>query len=143
MGKLGCPIKKRIGECLCQPKIMNFPLLCDINTTKNLSPPVPPLITDYILEKKVSLIAFTEILPKILPAVCTFSYTIKTYFKRLVGNKSFNTKQCLAELSLRIIPHYYPKYLQETMEKVGNHTQEPKIYSFPPPEISPLINLHL
>ena len=43
---------------------------------RKLSIPVHRLITDHILEKKVSLIAFSQILPKMLPVVCTFNYTI-------------------------------------------------------------------
>ena len=76
-----------------------------------LSPPVgyhsqspfPPLITDHTLEK-VFVIAFRQILPKILPAVYIFSNTIIINLKKLIGKKFLNTKQCPAGLSPRIIP---------------------------------------
>ena len=82
------------------------------NQKFELSPPVEyhsqspflPLITDHILEKKVFLIAFRQILPKILPAASIFSNTILTNLKKLIGNKSLNTKQYPAALSPRIIP---------------------------------------
>ena len=62
------------------------------------------MITVHILEKNVSVIAFIQILPKILPAAYIFSYTIMTNLKNLIGNKSLNTKQCPAGLCPRIIP---------------------------------------
>ena len=77
--------------------------------------PLQFLITGHILEKKVSLIAFRQILPQILPAVYIFSYTVITYWKKLVRTKYFNTKQCPAGLSSRIISHYSYKHLWETM----------------------------
>ena len=52
-----------------------------------------PLITDHILEKKVSLIAFRQMLSKILPDTCILSDTIITYLKKLVGAKFPSTKQ--------------------------------------------------
>ena len=64
----------------------------------------PPPITDHILEKKVSLIAFREILPKILPAMYIFSNRTMANLKMLIWDKSLNKKQCLAGLSPRIIP---------------------------------------
>ena len=87
----------------CKPKRLNFGLL-DITPTKKLSPPVLPLITKRILEKKVSLIACRQILAKILPAAYIFSNTIMTNLKKLIGNERLNTKQCPAGLSPRIIP---------------------------------------
>ena len=66
--------------------------------------PFPPLITDHILEKKVALIALRQILQKTLSVVYIFSIIIMINLKKLIGNKSLNTKQCPAELSSRIIP---------------------------------------
>ena len=72
------PLRDGIGRgSLC--KSLNFPLLLDITPTKKLSLPVPSLITDQILKK--SLIAFRQILPKILPVACIFSYTNVTFEK--------------------------------------------------------------
>ena len=97
-----------------------------------------PLITLHILEKQVSLTALRQILSKVLPEACIFSNTIVTYLKKFIGTKSLDTKQCPAGLSLRIIPHYPPKHLWETLGMGKNHTQEPKMYSFPPPEKNPI-----
>ena len=74
----------------CKPKSLNFPLLLDTNPSKKLSLPVPPLITDHILEK----IAFWQILPKNLPVEYIFSYTVMTKLNKLIGTKSLNIKQC-------------------------------------------------
>ena len=126
----------------CKPKSLNFPLLLNITPTKILSPLVPWSQTT-ILEKKLSLIAFRKILLKIFPEACIFSNTIMTCLITFVGTKSLNTKQCPEGLSLRIIPHYLRKHLWETLGMGKNPTQQPKIYSFPPPEKSPLINLLL
>ena len=62
-------------------------------------------------KKKVSQIAFREILPKTFPAVYILSYKIMTNLKKLIETKLRNTKQCPAGLSPRIIPHYHPKPL--------------------------------
>ena len=62
-----------------------------------------------------------------------------TNLKKLIGNKSPNTKQCPAELSLRIIP----KTLLETLGMEENISQQSKAYSFLLSEKSSLINLHL
>ena len=43
-------------------------------------------------------------LPKFLPTVHIFSFTILTYLKKFIANKSLNAKQCPAGLSPRIIP---------------------------------------
>ena len=76
------PLRDGIGRgSLCKPKSLNFSLLLDITPTKKLSLPVPSLITDQILKKNVSLIAFRQILPKILPVACIFSYTNVTFGK--------------------------------------------------------------
>ena len=51
MRALGCPTKEENWSgSPCKPK--NSLLLLDITPTKNLSPPVLPLITDHILEKR-------------------------------------------------------------------------------------------
>ena len=57
MGRLGCHTK---GEnwgrwSPCKTKSLKFSLLFDITPTKKLSLPVPSLITDHILEKKVAI----------------------------------------------------------------------------------------
>ena len=94
-------------ESSCNPKSLNFSLLPDITPTKKLVSPVPPLITDHILgKKKVSIIAFRQILPRIFPATCIFSYAIKRFFKKLIGTLSLNTKQWTVGLLPRIIPHH-------------------------------------
>ena len=60
--------------------------------------------------KKIFLIAFRQILSKILSAVHIFSFIITTYLKKFTGSKSLSTKQCSAELSSWIIPHVFPFY---------------------------------
>ena len=60
--------------------------------------------------KKVSLIAFTKILPKILSVVHIFSFIITAYSKKFTGSKFLSTKQCSTELSSWIIPHVFPIY---------------------------------
>ena len=95
------------GQSPCNPKSLNFLLLLDITSAKRSISLVRLLITDHILRKK-SLIAFRQILVKILPAACIFSYTIMTYLKKLHGTNSLNTKQCPVGLSTRIIPQVSP-----------------------------------
>ena len=56
------------------------------------------------IDKKVSLMAFRQILPNTLTAASTFRYKIMFWLNKLVGTKSLNTKQCPAGLCLRIIP---------------------------------------
>ena len=53
------------------------------------------------IPKKKILVAFRQVLPKNLPVAR--SYAIMTYFKKLVGVKSLNTKQWPAGLTLRTI----------------------------------------
>ena len=115
----------------------NFDFCCMSPAPKNWVP-LSPDHRPYIGKKMVTLIAFRQILSKLLPEACILSNTMMTYLKKLVGNKSHNTKQCSARLSPRILPHYPPKHLWETpwMRKIP--TQQPKIYSFPPTEKSPL-----
>ena len=74
------------------------------HTNQDLESPRPS--PDHIphIRKKISLIAFRQILPNILPTACIFSYTIMTCLKKLSGTKSFNTKQCHAGLFPRIMP---------------------------------------
>ena len=54
--------------------------------------------------QNVSLIGFRQILPKYLPVMHIFSFTIITYLKKLLGVKFFFTKQRPAGLSPKIIP---------------------------------------
>ena len=139
MGRSGCPTK---GENLVglpvRQKIWAF-ILCFISSPLK-NEPFCPLITDYILEKRVSLIAFRNILSKFFFEACIFSNTIVTYLIKLVGTKSLNTKECPAGLSLGIIPHYLCKHLWESLGMGKNPTQQAKVYSFRPPEKSPFIN---
>ena len=62
---------------------------------------------------KKSLIPFTQIISTNYDVACVFSFTIKIYLKKLVGTKSFNTKQCLVRWSPTIIPTisltFFPK----------------------------------
>ena len=69
--------------------------------------PISLLIADYILEK-VSLIAFRQIVSKLLPLVHIFSFIITTYLKNFIGVKSITTKQFPPELSPWIIPPVFP-----------------------------------
>ena len=66
-----------------------------------LTPSFPWLETKYW--KKVSLIAFKQILSKILSALYIFRFIIITYLKSFIGIESFSTKQCPTELSPWII----------------------------------------
>ena len=76
----------------------------DIAPIKKSSAPIPLLIIDYILRRKASVIAFRLISPKSFSVACILSYTITTYLKKLDGTNSFNTNQCPARSSPRIIP---------------------------------------
>ena len=72
-------VTKRDWEGLSSvmPQILKLPLLFDFTFTKILSPspfmsyPIHTLIADHLLQK-VSVMAFSQILPNILPW-CTFS----------------------------------------------------------------------
>ena len=94
-GNKDLPLREGLGGFPFKSKILDFPLVLDITPhstpTKKLSPPVSSLISEHIL-------------PKTLPAECIFSYTIMTYLKNFVKALFFNTEQCQAGLSLRIIP---------------------------------------
>ena len=65
-----------------------------MSPTKKLSPtlslmlPALPLIMDHMLERKVTLIAFRQTLPRILFPVRIFRSTIMTYLKKFVWIKS-------------------------------------------------------
>ena len=72
------------------PKISNLPLFLDVTPYWKieffcfplcLTPPLPYLQTTYW--KKVSLIAFRQTLPNILPVVNILSLTITSYLKKL------------------------------------------------------------
>ena len=54
-----------------------------------------------------------------------------TYLKKFVGTKSLDTKQCLAGLSLRIIPYYPSKHLRKILGMGKSHIQQPKFTHFP------------
>ena len=69
-----------------------------------------------------------QILPKLLSAAYTFSYTIMNNLENLTRIKSLNTKQCPAGLSPRIMLHYSPKPLWETLGIVENPSQQQKKY---------------
>ena len=59
-----------------------------------------------------SLIAFRQILTKILPVVHICSFIITTYLKKFIEVKSISTKQCPAELSPWITPPVSPILLK-------------------------------
>ena len=90
-------------------------------------------------KKSLSLIAFRQILPKTFPAAYIFSYAIITNSKKLIGNKSLDTKQYPAGLSSRII-HYPHQPSWEALGMGENSSQQQKMYSFFSPEISFLLN---
>ena len=130
LGDQDVSIRERIwGGSPWKPKSLNFTLLLDITPNKKLTPPVPRSQTTY-WKKKVSLIAFRQILSKILPEACIFSNTIMSYLKKLVGTKSFNLKQCPAGLFSWIIPHYRHKHIWETLAMGKNTTQQLKFTHF-------------
>ena len=83
--------------------------------TKKLSPapffhvsPPSPLWLKITYWKKVFLIAFRQILPKLLSVVHIFSFIITTYLEKFTGLNP--SKQCPKELSPWIIPHVSPFY---------------------------------
>ena len=72
-----------------------------------LEKPVFFRITYLILrERKVSLIALRQVLPKVLLVAWFFSYTIMTYLKKLDGTMALDTKQCPAGIYPRYLPFY-------------------------------------
>ena len=86
-----CGVSMQVHKFEASPSIGCHPPL---PSTKTLSTPVPPLIADHILEKKVSLIIFRQILPKIFSVAHIFSNTIITNLKNLIGNKSLKGYLC-------------------------------------------------
>ena len=109
----------------CKPKSLNFSLLLDITPTKKLSPAVPLLISDHILEKKVSIIAFRKILSKILLAAYIFSNAIMTNLKKLIGNKPLIQNSVQKDY----FPELPSKPLWQTLGMRENTSQWPKIHS--------------
>ena len=141
MGRSGCPSKGgNLAGLLASQKVWTFPF-CWISPLLKNWVPLSPYHSQYIGKK--SLTAFRQILSKTLPEACILSNAIMTYLKKFIGTKSLDAKECLAVLSPRIIPRCPPKHLWETLGMRKNHTEQPKIYSFPPPEKNPLINLLL
>ena len=133
MGRSGCPIKGgKLGGLPTSQKVWTF-RFCWISLPSKNWVPLSCDQTPYI-GKKVCLTAFRQTLSNILPDASIFSSTIMTYSKRVIGTKCLDTKQCPAGLSPRIIPYCPPKHLWETLGMRKNHTQQPKIYSFSPPE---------
>ena len=114
------------------------------------------------MEKNVSLIAFRQILTKILSAAWIQLHTYDIW-KSSIKTKSLNTKHWSAGLSPRIICQVSPltkisknccthqvwtvplspEPLWEALGMVENPTQHPKMYSSSPSEKSPLIDLNL
>ena len=94
-----------------------------------ISPPVPLPSLDHRphIGKKVALIAFKQILRNNLSAVYIFSNIIMTNLKKLIVNKSLNTKQCPAGLSSRIISlNLYGKPCEQG--RISANSQQPNIY---------------
>ena len=104
------PLREGIWGSPCKPKKFELSSSVGYHPHQKLESPCL-LITDHVLEKKVSLIDFGQSFSKILPQACIFSNTIMPYLKKLIGTKSLNTKQCPAGLSPGIIPHYSPRTL--------------------------------
>ena len=143
LGRSGCPAKKKNffwGGVSLQAKTFELFPTVEYHPHQKIESTCL-LITDHILEKKI-LIAFRQILSKILLEACIFSNTIMAYLKKkLIGTKFLSTKQYPAGLSPKIIPHCLLKHSWETLEMGENPTQQRKIYSFIPPEKSPYWNL--
>ena len=126
MGRSGCPTKGgNLGVSL-QAKIFELSPFVGYHLHQKIESSCP-LVANHILDKKVSLTAFGQILSKILSEACILSNTTMTYLKKLVGTKFLITKQCPAGLSPRIIPCYPPKNLWETLGMRKNPTQQPKV----------------
>ena len=96
-----------MGGLPASPKMWTFPF-CWISPHSKIEFLLPCPEHRPHIEKKVSLIAFRQILPKILSVACIFSYTNMTYLKKLDETKSLNTKQCVAGLSSRITTQVSP-----------------------------------
>ena len=101
------------------------------------------MITDYILEKKVFLTAFRQVLPKILPKTYIFSNTIMTNLKKLIGNKSLIQNSIQQDY----LPQLSPKRLLETLGMGENTSQQQKFTNFAlqknPFHLITLYKLHL
>ena len=118
----------------------------------------------HILGKKVSLIAFTQVLTKLLPAAFSHLQNYVLFEKARLKLSLFNTKKCPAGFYPRIIQQVSPslpkmsKYcsthqvwivppslesLCETLGMGENPIQQPNIYSFSPGEKFPLKDLNL
>ena len=115
-------------------------------------------------EKKLSLIAFRQVLTKILPASLFIHLHNYDLFEKARLELSSLIQNCPAGLYPRIIRKlspFLPKMLKnccihqvwtvtpstetlwETLGMKENPTQQPKVYSFPPSKKFPLIDLHL
>ena len=92
----------------------------------------------HLGKTKIFLIIFRQILPKILLAAHIFGNKIMNNLKKLIGNKSLNTKVP----SRTISQNYPPTASWETLGMGQNASQQPNIYLFLPLEKSSLINLH-
>ena len=137
---------------------------------QKIESPIPPLITDHILESLIaliSLIAFRQILPKKLPA-CAFSVTqswliwksslelnllipnsvqqdhfLELYPVYLSSYKKCSFLWCCCVAPTRCgLSSLFLNFYENPWRWEKNPTQQPKISSFLPPEKSPLINLH-
>ena len=79
IGRSGCPTNRKnrgrgVEALPASHKVWTF-RYCWISPSPKNCVPIPPLMTDHILEKKVSLIAFRQIFPRFLPVASIFSYT--------------------------------------------------------------------
>ena len=153
------------GGFLCNFKSLNFPLLLNITPTKVLSPSIT-----YWKKGWKSLLAFRQILPKIYTCGVHFQWHSHDVFQKSsldLNPLMQNSVQYgfLPELYLMYPPFYqkgsllwccfvaptmcglYPLPLNLYEKPLGwrekNPTQQPKIYSFPPPEKSSSINVHI
>ena len=98
----------RVRVCVCLSASSKKKLFPSIGYQPHSKIEFPCPTFDHIVERIVSLIAFRQIVSKILHVASIFSYTIMTYLKKLDGIKSLNTKQCPSGLSPRIIPKMSP-----------------------------------
>ena len=98
----------RVRVCVCISASSRKKLFPSIGYQPHSKIEFPCPTFDHIVERIVSLIAFRQIVSKILHVASIFSYTIMTYLKKLDGIKSLNTKQCPSGLSPRIIPKISP-----------------------------------
>ena len=117
-------------------KVWTFPF-CWMSPLLEIWVPLSPDHRLHVAKKGISNSFQTHFIKNFI------SNTMMTYLKKLIETKSLNVKQCPSGLSPRIIPHYPRKHLWETLGMGKNPTQQPKIYSFPPPEKFPFINLLL